>query len=209
MKTINRKYRNLASIQAAMIINIVYNIYGLDKIGTPFGLQGLAIAQGMGLFDGNADAKSERERNARNFTAWCLFNLDRYEFCTSVAMRPSETDTSISHLAWQFFRPPFLAKPPNFELPDPSANAAWYSEIWTKYPLSPTLSPASYGHVFKATSDFRVILGELCHVSFSSDSKLPTEQAMLFVSRLLEWYKNLPTALTPKYMVLPAHFLTQ
>ncbi|EOA89630.1 uncharacterized protein SETTUDRAFT_103856 [Exserohilum turcica Et28A] len=185
MQTINRKNRNLASVQAALVINIIYNIYGLDKLGTPFGLQGLAIALDLRLFDGNADVKSERVRNARNFTAWCLFNIDRYEF----------------------LRPPFLTKPPSYELPDPSTNAVWYSEIWTRYPLSPTLSPTYYGHIFKATSEFRVILSELCHASFSTASKLPTDKAMLFVSRLLTWYKNLPTVLLPKYIVLPAHFL--
>lgn len=96
MQTINRKNRNLASVQAALVINIIYNIYGLDKLGTPFGLQGLAIALDLRLFDGNADVKSERVRNARNFTAWCLFNIDRYEVYVSIPIIYHRTDTRAS-----------------------------------------------------------------------------------------------------------------
>jgi hypothetical protein len=94
-------------------------------------------------------------------------------------------------------------------LPDPSAHAAWYGEIWTRYPLNQTLSPTYYGHVFKATSDFRVILGELCHAFFNTESKLSAQQTVEFVRRLTGWYKGLPAVLTPKYIVLPAHFLMQ
>ncbi|PVH92879.1 hypothetical protein DM02DRAFT_662521 [Periconia macrospinosa] len=188
MQIISRKYRHLTSVQAALIINIVHHLYGLDKIGDTYGRKGWVIAQEMQLFDGNAHILSERVRNARNFTAWCLFGID-------------------SHLAWQFFRRPFLAKPPMFALPDPSVNAAWYGEIWLRYPLSETLSPTNYGHVFKALSDFRIILGELCYASFGTDSKIPEEQAMAFVSRLLAWYKKLPIPLMPKNIVLPVHLL--
>ncbi|CAI6315083.1 unnamed protein product [Periconia digitata] len=188
MQIISGKYRHLASVQAALIINIVHDLHGLDKIGDTYGRKGWAIAQEMQLFDGNAHILSDRVRNARNFTAWCLFGID-------------------SHLAWQFFRHPFLAKPPMLALPDPSVNAAWYGEIWLRYPLSETLSPTNYGHVFKALSEFRVILGELCHASFGTDSNITAEQAMVFVSRLLAWYKKLPIPLMPKHIVLPAHLL--
>lgn len=62
----------------AWIINIVINLYGLDKVGDTYGWKGLAIAQELRLFDDNAHILSERVRNARNFTAWCLFGIDRY-----------------------------------------------------------------------------------------------------------------------------------
>jgi hypothetical protein len=94
-------------------------------------------------------------------------------------------------------------------LPDPSANPAWYGEIWTRYPLSPTLSQAHFGHYFKAISDFRVILSEISHASFGKESKLPAQQAISFARRLITWFETLPTALNPKYTVLPAHFLMQ
>lgn len=87
MKAISGNYRNLTSVQAAIIINVIYNFCALDKVGKVYGLQGLSIAQDLRLFDGNAHIKSKRVRNARNFTAWALFNMDRhvasYFGCTS------------------------------------------------------------------------------------------------------------------------------
>lgn len=188
MQTISRKYRRLASVQAALIMNIVHGLLGLDKIGDIYGLKGWAIAQEMGLFDGNAHVLSERVRNARNFTAWCLFGIN-------------------SHLAWQLRRSPSLTKSPKFALPDPSVDAAWYGEVWIRYPHSETLSSTYYGYVFKALSDLRVIFGEICCVSFGTDLKIPAEQAMAFVNRLTAWYKDLPTPLMPRNIVLPVHLL--
>ncbi|EUC50478.1 hypothetical protein COCMIDRAFT_32300 [Bipolaris oryzae ATCC 44560] len=188
MLAVSGKNRNLASVQAAMIINSVYNIYGLDKLGSAYGLRGLAIARELKLFDGNARVKSERKRNARNFSAWCLFNI-------------------YSHIAWQYLRPPVLVEPPKAALPDPATNSAWYGEIWTRYPLSQTLSPTHHAHYFKAITDFRVIVCELSHASFGNDSPLSAQQAMIFVRRFLSWFKALPTVLEPKNIVLPAHFL--
>lgn len=59
-----------------MIINVVYSLCGLDKLGDRWGLQGLAIAKEMRLFDGNGHIESDRMRHATNFTAWCMFNAD-------------------------------------------------------------------------------------------------------------------------------------
>ncbi|KAL6711313.1 hypothetical protein ACN47E_005844 [Coniothyrium glycines] len=189
LETVNGKNHSLASVQAALTINVVYNICGLDKVGSAYGLRAIDWAHEMKLFDGNAHIQCERLRDARNFTAWSLYNFE-------------------SHLAWHFFRQPLLNKPPSYELPDPHEKPAWYGEIWTRYPLSPSLSASSYGHLFKSTTEFRVILNELCFACFGErESLLPARQAMVFVSRMLEWYKNLPKALTPKYIVLPAHFL--
>jgi len=76
-QALDGKRRKLTSIQAAMIINVVYNLYALDKLGTIHGLQSLSLARDMRLFEGNTHITSERVRHARNFTAWCLFNIDR------------------------------------------------------------------------------------------------------------------------------------
>ncbi|KAH7128720.1 hypothetical protein B0J11DRAFT_604110 [Dendryphion nanum] len=102
-QAIDGRNQNVASTQAAMIINIVYSLCALDKLGHVYDLQGIAIAQNLRLFDGSAHIKSERLRNARDFT----------------------------------------------------------TEICKSYSLSQTVSPSYYGHVFKAVSDFRVILNGL------------------------------------------------
>jgi hypothetical protein len=77
MHTGNGQYRSLTSIQAALIISLVYNFCGLDKLGSVYGLQALAIAQDQRLFHESAHVTSERLRDARHFTAWSLFNIDR------------------------------------------------------------------------------------------------------------------------------------
>jgi uncharacterized protein (UPF0371 family) len=76
LQTINGKHRSLASIQAAMLINVVHSLSGLDKLGNLWGLKCLTIAKEMRLFDGNAHIESESVRHAMNFTAWCIFNAD-------------------------------------------------------------------------------------------------------------------------------------
>lgn len=76
MQAINGKHRSLTSVQAAMLINVIHSLSGLDKLGNLWGLHSLTIAKEMRLFNGNAHVASERVRHAMNFTAWCLFNAD-------------------------------------------------------------------------------------------------------------------------------------
>ena len=45
MQAISGKHRRLVSVQAALLMYLVHNTYGLDKIGSLYGLQGLAIAK--------------------------------------------------------------------------------------------------------------------------------------------------------------------
>jgi hypothetical protein len=77
-----------------MIINIVLNLHGLDKQGYLYGLQGLAIAKDMGLFSGSRHITPKQDRHARDFTAWCLFNMDTY--VESTLTKTNETDLRTS-----------------------------------------------------------------------------------------------------------------
>lgn len=67
----------LPTVEGAMLINNVCNLSGLDKIGDNYGLQGVALAHQIKLFDGNAHVESKRLQNAMNFAAWGIFNLQR------------------------------------------------------------------------------------------------------------------------------------
>ena len=78
LQTSSRKFRDLTTAQAACMISLVYNASGLDKIGAIYQAQGIAIAHELKLFDGSSHVRSERLRGARDFTAWALFNLERY-----------------------------------------------------------------------------------------------------------------------------------
>lgn len=157
LQVVSNRHRSLTSVQAVVLINVIYNICGLDKIGDVYGLQGFALAQEIGLFDGNAHTQSRRLRDATDFTAWGLFNLS-------------------SHLAWQFFRRSYLEPPSNAELPDPIAEAAWYGEVWMRYPTDQYVTPSYYGLFFRAICQFRVILNDICNVAFSSNSKITVSQ---------------------------------
>jgi hypothetical protein len=173
-----------------MIINMVYGIGGLDKLGDIYRLQGFALAQEMALFDGNNHVQPARLRDASNFTAWCLFNIDSY-------------------YAWQFFREPLQDYAPKFELPDPLTHAIWYGEVWMRYPTNQSITPSYYGLFFRAISQLRVIVSEICAVAFGPNTQMTKGQASSCGSRLMGWYDRLPPALTPRLMVLPAHFYLQ
>lgn len=102
IQLISRKYRHLATVQAALMMNIIHDLHGLDKVGDIYGLKGWAIAQEMRLFDGNAHILSERVRNARNFTAWCLFGIDRCVLCTLATRYIADVLTSVISLGNSF-----------------------------------------------------------------------------------------------------------
>jgi len=178
----------LVSVQAVMIINIVLNLHGLDKQGHLYGLQGLAIAKDMGLFSGSRHITPKQDRHARDFTAWCLFNMD-------------------THLKWHFFHPSFLSEPPIVTLPDPSTDPAWFGELWHRYPSSSTVLSTQFPQFFKAKSAYIVILNAIGSRSFGNESGLSIDETRTYARRLLRWFELLPMVLSPKHIVLPAHFL--
>ena len=113
------------------------------------------------------------------------------------------------HLSLLFFRPHLMDGPPKFPLPDPFSNPNWYGEIWTRYPLSPTLTQMHLAHYLKAKFNYAMILGDLVQASFKHGSTISAQQAMVFAKRLIEWFENLPMELSPRNIFLPAHFLLQ
>lgn len=91
-----------------MIINVVHDVFGLDKIGDTYGLKGYAIAHELRLFDGNAHIQCERVRYARNFTAWCLFIFDKYVLDTLSTCCITKIEKSVILLGNSFASPFFL-----------------------------------------------------------------------------------------------------
>jgi hypothetical protein len=115
----------------------------------------------------------------------------------------------LRHLNWHFFRSPFLSRRPAFVLPDPSVDPDWFGELRYRYPGSTTTSSAHFAHFFSAKSAYITILNELAHKSFGDESTLSIHEAILYARRLMTWFQSLPAVLTPKRVVLPAHFLLQ
>jgi hypothetical protein len=112
-------------------------------------------------------------------------------------------------MSWEMFTIPQTSTPPKAPLPDPLQNGSWYGEVWYRYPLSTSVLPMNFGHVFKVTSDFRVILNDITRVRVQTKGKYTAAQVANFGSRLRAWYTSMPTMLSPRHIVLPAHFMLQ
>jgi len=64
--------KSLPTIQAALLINILYNMQLQDKIGQSYVKQALAMAHELDLFRPSEQADSSSGRDSREFTRWCL-----------------------------------------------------------------------------------------------------------------------------------------
>lgn len=107
--------------------------------------------------------------------------------------------------------PPLLKEPPIYPLPDPSENALWYGEVWLKYPLSHSLVPSNFGQMYKAKSQFRVIMNEFCQMAFINDqvSMVTIDLANELLYKLRSWFNSLPGSLLPWTIALPGQLQLQ
>lgn len=149
------------------------------------------MAKEIRLFDSPLDEQAEDPRTVRLqkgkvFLAWSLFNW--------------ETLSSFSFMA-----PPLLKKPPIYPLPNPSENARWYGEVWLNYPLSGSLIPSNFGQMYKAKSQFRVIMNEFCQTAYieNQESQMTLDIADRLLYKLKDWFNGLPASLLPKAIALP------
>ena len=67
----------VVTLQAGMVLNVVYNYCGLDNIGRLYTVRSVAMAQSLGLFDPAVKIDSTDLRHVRQFTAWALFSWQR------------------------------------------------------------------------------------------------------------------------------------
>lgn len=107
--------------------------------------------------------------------------------------------------------PPLFKEPPIYPLPDPSESALWYGEVWLKYPLSHSLVPSNFGQMYKAKSQFRVIMNEFCQTAYikGQDSKVTLELANELLYKLKSWFDALSGSLLPKTIALPGQLQLQ
>lgn len=183
----------LTTIQAAIVLNIVVNLNGLDRIGHAYLVQALAMAHDLKLFDVPQPLESDKMRKSRTITAWGLFNWQ--VMCS-----------------YYFFRTPFVEHPPKSPLPDPIACSAWYGEIWLRYPGAQMLTPTCLGCTFRARAALRSIMNDIARQLFGepgNQGNSSLEQVLGFKSRLDAWLNNLPDPLTPTKIVFPAQLELQ
>ncbi|KAJ4117481.1 hypothetical protein NW768_010844 [Fusarium equiseti] len=174
----------LTTCQAAMVMNSVYNMDGLDQIGNLYMVQAAKIAYNLDLFG----AKGRGEMDvAKHFTAWCLFSWQ-------------------SLMLFHFYKPPLFQKPPEMDLQDPHASPSFYPEIHVRYPESGS-RPISFPDTFVQTVKFRVIMNDLANDRFGGGKNraITLERAAAYYRRLCQWFEDLPGCLKPDRIVLPSH----
>jgi hypothetical protein len=56
-------------------MNVIYNLYAMDKIGVSFGVEAVKLARHLKIFSAPPDMPSltERERQGYIYTAWSLY----------------------------------------------------------------------------------------------------------------------------------------
>jgi hypothetical protein len=80
--------KSLPTVQAALIINMLYNMQLQDKIGRTYIKQALTMARELELFTASESTKSRYGRDSRLFTRWCLYFWAR-QVHLDCAIRPS------------------------------------------------------------------------------------------------------------------------
>jgi hypothetical protein len=108
---------------------------------------------------------------------------------------------------------PLIKESPKTPLPNPKQNPAWYGELWIKYPLNQTLYPLGNGYLFKARSEFSIILNRISLKFFDNEDGFaaqPTREIVAdFARDFAVWYFSLPDPLTPKNIVFPSQIVLQ
>ncbi|KAK3310454.1 uncharacterized protein B0T15DRAFT_389212 [Chaetomium strumarium] len=186
-KDLEWEQRRLVTIQASVLLTIIYSLNGSDKIGWRYTLKAIDMANEIQLFGPLLERHGPELQCVRTYTAWGLF-------CWQ------------SLVTYHYLKPPAIAEPPRTPLPDPSQQPQWYGELWVKYPASQTPLPTYHGLLFKAKAEFWTIMNEVSRLTFShycSPTRLSVSQILQFYGRLRSWWQNLPEALTPGRIALP------
>ncbi|RGP77123.1 hypothetical protein FLONG3_4638 [Fusarium longipes] len=179
---------SLPTLQAALVMNAVYNMDGLDQIGNVFLAEATKIAYNLDLFK-PIETKCPAEMDiARQFTAWSLFSWQ-------------------SALLFHYCKPPLLEKPPDVELPNPKVSPSCCPEIFVRYPESGT-TQLFFPETFIQTVKFRIIMNDITNdrLGGGRNKAVTFEQAARHCHRLFEWFEHLPPCLKPNRITTPSHF---
>jgi hypothetical protein len=177
---------SLTAIQAAIVLNIIYDCDTMDKIGRSYLLQAVAMAHDLKLFQSSPDkAMSKKNQRARAFTAWSLFAWD--------AMH-----------RFHYRLPPLFDAAPESPLPSVHDDPSWYPEIYVRYPLNDTVISIGFGLVAKAMVELQQIMHDVSR-HYWGGLDLPTLDPSTFRQRLDDWFRSLPEPLTFNNIILPMH----
>lgn len=177
---------SLTAIQAAMVLNTIYDCDTMDKIGRSYMLQAVAMAHDLKLFQYSSDkAMSKKTQRARHFTAWGLFAWD--------AMH-----------SFHYRLPPLFDEAPESPLPSVHEDPSWYPEIYVRYPLDSTTIAIGFGPVIKAMVELQQITHDVSRHYWGGFDRSPNDLSA-FRRRLDDWFCSLPEPLTSTNIILPMH----
>ncbi|KAJ4007727.1 hypothetical protein NW752_010396 [Fusarium irregulare] len=173
----------LTTIQAAIVLSVVYDANGGDEIGRQYLAQAVAAAHSMHLFSQPTQVDDKVEYNARAITAWSLFGLQAVH-------------------SFAVFKAPLLSMPPSIALPEINN----YGDIWLRYPSSKRPIAVNYSHTFIALAEFRAIINDMAAMFFIKVERpvnVTVNSIQGFCVRLDSWYRNLPPDLMAKEICFP------
>ncbi|KAF4943175.1 hypothetical protein FSARC_15000 [Fusarium sarcochroum] len=184
------QHRNLTTLQAALALNTIVNMFDMDPLSSAYLVQATRIAQELELFEPTTYILNKKLRHSYDLTAWSLFHWQ-------------------STLSYQFMTAPLLRTPPKNPVPDPERHTDWFGEIWLKYPSSSVLVPLKLGLIFKAKTDFSILLNEAMletqrHHDDDHLTQTGAKRIMKVVQKLDTWYQALPEQLSPSSIVFPS-----
>ncbi|CAG7565821.1 unnamed protein product [Fusarium equiseti] len=121
----------ITTLQAAMVLNPVYNMTSMEGMGLSFSAQAIALGYKMGLLEPLSPQLDERARHVYTFTAWCLYYWMSIQYYTYV-------------------QPPPFERPPQTPLPDPEEHAEWYGDVVLRYPGSRVIANQVSAYLYQA-----------------------------------------------------------
>lgn len=71
---------HITTVQASIIITVLYAALAADKLGSAYAERGLAMAHELQLFDAASEVQSPAMRRVRENTAWAFFLMQRCVF---------------------------------------------------------------------------------------------------------------------------------
>ncbi|CAN9446427.1 unnamed protein product [Alternaria alternata] len=177
----------LTTIQAAIVLHLIYNMIGVDRVGSNFTRQAIAMSHELNLFKSPHHINSRKMRNARIMLAWGLFDWCLFD-------------------AYYMFRIPLLKDPPEMPFPDPLTDPGFHDEMWLRYPFATSTVPAYYAHTITARRHLNQIKNDIV---YKVRSRNVLEGPVLFSTildlneRLDSWFQNLPLAMQARNIVFP------
>ncbi|KAM0335520.1 hypothetical protein ACHAQA_000568 [Verticillium albo-atrum] len=172
----------ITTVQAGAVICVICNLHGIDKVGSAYLIQAIALATDLGLFTEDFASKSRKQRNAYAVTAWSLFSWQAVQ-------------------RYVFFLGPLLPEPPVVSLPTRAG------DIQVLFQQDSAPRSIHHSMVVRAVFEFRLIMNHIGIRLFGTGKTkgpLALSEALAYRRKLASWMADLPSPLSARLIVFPA-----